>query len=176
MQCARVVAVAGALVLSTSMAAPAETPELVEGSRVRVKVSTENRRVVGKLLGLDDRSLNLQVEDEEAPRVFPREHIADLDISAGRRSLGRRALYGTMIGAVAGAAVVYGSSDPDDDLIFTREEGAGIGALIFGAAGALVGMLVIPAERWRNVPLDSIQVSFRPVQGRGAGVFLTVGF
>jgi hypothetical protein len=42
--------------------------------------------------------------------------------------------------------------------------------------GALIGLAIPPGERWRDVPLDSVEVSLRPVPGRGAGVFVTVAF
>jgi hypothetical protein len=140
-----------------------------------VKVSTEKKRLVGKLLALDDKNLTLQVEDEMARRILSRERITGLDISAGRRSLGRRALYGAGIGAVAGAVAVYAGPEEEHHLL-TEAEGVGMLAVLFGGTGALVGMVAIPGERWEDVPLDSVQISFRPVPGRGAGVFVTVSF
>lgn len=54
--------------------------------------------------------------------------------------------------------------------------GAGVAVALGAIIGALVGLAIPPGERWKDVPLDKVRVSVRVVPGRGAGVFLTVGF
>ena len=170
--CRRVVVVFGVLALATSGALAGDAPQVGPGSRVRVKVSTEKTRLVGTVLALDDNRLNLRIEDEAAPRVFAREEIVDLDVSAGRRSVGKRALLGAGFGAGTGALMGFAATgDSEDGWAF-----AAAGAVYIGAAGALIGMLAIPGEKWRDVPLENVRLSLYLVPGRGVGLSLTVDF
>jgi hypothetical protein len=166
--------VLGISLLMTATAVAEEAPTLAPGARVRVTVTTQEKRVVGQLVSLDEKSLSVRLKDEDAPRVYPRTEIESLDISAGRGSRGRGALYGALIGALGGAVAL--AADNSDDSLFTDGEAAAIGALFFAPIGAVVGLAVPPRERWKDVPLEGVRLTVRPVPGRGAGVFVTVSF
>jgi hypothetical protein len=174
-------ALAGVFAFSARVGVAEETPQLAAGSRVRVEASTEEGRLVGSLLALDDRNLNLQVEDEMGPRIFPREDVTALAVSGGRHSRGRKALIVGGVCAAVGAIIgVATASEPDPDNMFdvswSKAQGVRGGALFLGSIGALIGLALPPGERWEDVPLDTVRLSVRPVPGRGAGVFLSVGF
>jgi len=179
MQYSRVaIALAGALALVTAVSAAEDTPQLEPGARVRVESATAQERVVGQLLGLNEKSLNLQVEDEEEPRLLLREDITALAVSGGRRSRGRGALIGAGTGIALGALIGLAAGDDPEDVwigFSAGEKALGAGVLL-GSIGALIGLAVSPGERWENVPLDDVRVSLGPVPGRGVGVFVTVAF
>lgn len=175
MQYARaLVAFAVVLTPSATVGAAEDAQQLSPGDRVRVEVSTAEERLVGRLLVLDDKHLDLQVEGEDEPRIFAREDITALAISGRRRSRG----WGALIGAGAGVALSLALSldewrDADD---YPGWTGFAIRANLLVPIGAVIGLVASPGERWEDVPLDSVRVCIHPVRGRGAGVFLTVGF
>ena len=168
------VALAGVLALVTAVNAAEDTPQLEPGTRVRVESATAQERLVGRLLGLDEESLNLQVEDEEEPRLLPREDITALAVSRGRRSRGWGALIGAGIGIAFGAAMGLGAWKDADDYPGWME--SAMRAFFLAPIGALFGLAMPPGERWEDMPLDNVRLSVGPVPGRGASVFLTVGF
>jgi hypothetical protein len=178
MQCGRLGALVVGCILLTTSATADETPPLAAGTRVRVQMSNERQRLVGRVFALDNDSLTLQVEKEEAPRVLPRAQVSALAVSAGRRSRGRLALLGAGVGVVVGAVIGFaGGDDPNvDEGGLTAGENAVEGAGIFGAIGALIGLAVPPGERWKEVPLDRVRVSLLPIRGRGIGVSVVVPF
>jgi hypothetical protein len=174
----RLVGLVGAFLLLVTLATADEAPPLGAGTRVRVKVSNGQGRLVGGLLALDNERLTLQMVTEKAPRVFPRADVTALAVSAGRRSRGRGALLGAGVGAVVGAVIGFaGGDDPDvNEGGLTASENAVEGAGIFGAMGALIGLALPPGERWKEVPLDRVRVSLLPVRGRGVRVSVVVPF
>jgi len=178
MQYARTVAFVGVLFFVTAVGMAENSPQLTPGSRVRVKVSAEQEQLVGKLLTLDDKNLSLRVEDEMEPRILPREQITGLAVSTGRRSRGRGALIGGGIGAAVGAAIGIATADESSGFgpSWSSGEGALVGAVLIGSIGALIGLAIPPGERWKDMPLNGVRLTLRPVPGRGAGVFLSVAF
>lgn len=175
MQRARaVIGFAGVFTLCVTVAPAEDAPQPVAGSRVRVEVSTAEERLVGRLLALDDKHLNLQVEDEKEPRIFSREDITALAVSGGRRSRGRGALIGAGVAVALGAVIGVASWHDADD--YSPNMLAMFLAYVAAPIGALIGLAIPPGERWKDVPLDTVQVSVRAVPGRGGGVFVAVGF
>lgn len=79
--------------------------------------------------------------------------------SRGRSTL-RGAGIGLLVGAATGAALGYFGTEEDDSgwEILSREEVAGIGAVIVGGTGALVGGVIgytTSGSRWQDVPLTT---------------------
>jgi len=181
-------AIAVVFVLSAVPAAAAEdpSPELREGSRVRVTRSALRddplpERFVGAVVRLEETDLVVQL-DGEAVRI-PLDSIATLELRTGRK---RRTLLGAVVGAGAGLAfgtwLVASLCDADSDC-----DKAVTGVAIVTGIGALLGAAVGTAfhsDQWRPVPLNqpAVTLDLRPFQLRmqthraGVGANLSVSF
>ncbi len=81
---------------------------------------------------------------------------------SARKGAGNGFLIGGAIGFVLGLA---SGDDPPGWFSFTAGEKAAIGAVAFGFIGAVIGSIAgaaSPGDRWEEVPLDRLRVSFRP--------------
>ena len=178
MRYALTVAFIGILSLAAAVALANDAVQLASGARVRVTVRTGDSQQVGTVLALDDKNLTLQVPGQADTTVLRRNDITNVAVSAGRRSRGKNALIGTAMGAGVGALLGFANgSDPRSAFIrLTAGEKALILAVVLAPVGALIGAVVRPAERWRELPPDRIRLSLVPVSGRGAAVSLAFVF
>ncbi len=109
-------------------------------------------------------------------------NVTRLEVHRGRKSHAR---MGAVVGAIAlggfGAAFqpLSGSHEGDcsrsDTICLGRGASAAIGAAVGGLFGAVVGAL-IKTERWEEVPLDRLRVSFGPQRDGRFGLGLSVRF
>ncbi len=87
---------------------------------------------------------------------------------------------GLLAGAFSGAFIGLASGDdPPGFLSFTAEEKAALGAFVFGGLGGVIGLIAgtaSPGERWEEVPLDQLRVSFGPQRDGPFGLGLLVRF
>jgi len=158
----------------------AQTVHPAPGERVRVQVGGESfariftfKEMIGDTLVLED--LN---EASPASIRVPVRSISRLQVSAGHRPNGARALRGAAWGfgggALVGATIGLASGDDEGTFFaFSAEEKAVIGGVTFGAMGVVVGTLIGLAsnpEQWRTVPLQNITIT--PTTGGN----LVVGF
>ncbi len=140
----------------------------------KVRVTTEEERVVGYLTAIEGDQLTL-----DASLVLPIASVTRLEVNRGQKSMaGRGALIGAGAGAVAGGvtglAVCAASScgfEADLTGVVVVVLGAG-GALLGAGIGALIGSGT-KVDRWETVPLDRISVSLRP---RGGGLEVSATF
>ncbi len=166
----RYVALAAFITCTSSIAAFAQVNHMVNAGD-RVRVSSASASGVFTVTAVEPGLLVVGRADSEGEYRVPQESIRKLSVSAGERSTGRGALrgagFGLAIGGVGGAIAGFaeGSDPPCDtgfrfDVVFcetVRTSGAqkaGIGAVLFGAAGALVGGVfgaLRPGERWNHV-------------------------
>jgi hypothetical protein len=141
-----------AVLLAAAPVALAQGPDLVVGTRVRVTRTTTGRQI-GTYRGTDQSALSLQV-DTTTHRV-PRETIAKLEQSMGRKPNVATGIFGAILGAGVGGALgclankddygVYCGGQDDTKVI--------VGAVIGGLAGGAAGALLFKKEGWREVPL-----------------------
>ena len=178
MRYALMVAFVGVLSLAAAVALADNTVQIASGTRVRVTVPTGGGQLVGTVLTLDDKNLTLQVLGKPDTTVLLRQDITQVEVSAGRRSRGRGALNGAGIAAGFGGlmGLVSGNDDASSFIRLTAAEKALILAVVFAPIGALIGVAVRPAERWKELPKDRIRLSFVPVGERGVAVSLAFGF
>ncbi len=146
----------------------------------KVRVTTEEERVVGYWVSVGDNQLTLNSEARDSSLVLPLASLTKLEVSLGQMSstlVG--AGIGFLVGAAAGLATaaivcaIAGDCDPDDpyyDLVyaFFGVLGVGVGTL----TGAIIGS-TIKVDRWMDVPLDRIRVSLTP---RGGGLEVSAKF
>ncbi len=154
---------------------------VVVGSRVRLQApSILEGRIEGLVLDADDDVL-LVGSDHGPPLRVPRDAVARLEVSTGRRG---HALQGMAIGgAVAG--VMFALLDEEEycaeyvdpsDTCPGRAEMVGMGVVGGAAWGLLIGHLV-KGDRWSQVPLERVQVRLAPARTRGTwGMALSVGW
>jgi hypothetical protein len=182
----RILNVAGTLTLVVFVAGQlfaedAEQP--LVGARVRLTTGArqETQQLVGDLLGLDDHSLKLKVDEQSGPRdvLVPRATIVRLERSRARGTRGKGAGIGLLEGAVVGGVLGFaagGSCHGNEFLCFDRSATVpGLG-LFFGAVGAGIGALAGHGERWEDVPADRFRVAIGPVRGRGVTARLSFSF
>jgi hypothetical protein len=159
-------------------------PTLETGARVRVvAVAASSKPVIGTIVRVDERMMELRLADRKDLTFVPRAAIKKLEVSRGRRSRGRGALIGALIGGALGAIAVLAtpgqscepSSNPWSCIGgISKGEGAlALGGLGAGL-GALVGLVIPPAEKWTPVPMA--QVSVAPGRQRRIQVSLSLAF
>jgi hypothetical protein len=118
------------------------------------------RRFTGVVSSADGGTLWLRRANNTIVEV-PRMSLGRLEQADGRRSRGRNALWGLLIGAGVGAAIgAAGSSCTNTPggfggVCFGAADSAALGALFFGGIGAAVGVAVPGRERWKEVPLNA---------------------
>ena len=170
-----------------------DSPQVKPGDRVRVRLGVHKR--VGNFVAWNGDSLAVTSDAEPDGLWFPVMSISRLEVSRGRK---RNTLKGSWLGLVLGAsagglvgALTYEAPPPeppcvglecllpDIDVDPGRGRrgfiGAGIGAGIGAAIGALVGS-ALKTERWQEVPLDQLRVSFVPQRGGRFRIGLSVAF
>jgi hypothetical protein len=142
---------------------------------------------VGTLSTLSPSSIVVRVEDGPTEIACPLDSVARLDVSTGqRRRTGRVALIGLGIGAVVGAIVAVAQGDD-----FGFQSGRCIancpsagqravgGAFLLGIPGLVIGTVtvaLIKTDRWEEVPLDRLRVSFAPKRDGRFALGLTYRF
>ncbi len=150
------------------------------GDRVRVTAANLNiREFEGRLRRLHNDSVVVRPEYGGAPPVvIPLSSLTRLEI----RRRESRADAGGAYGALAGAAIGVGSAASLCSSI-DCEESTGVLYLIFGGGGALAGLVIgsivgaqITTERWEEIPLDRLRVSFAPQRDGRFGLELSVRF
>jgi hypothetical protein len=173
---------AGALALLAALPASGGRAQSVTGLEpgARVRVAAEAvapKRMVGTLVRLDADSMQLRLSDVDELARVPREAITKVEISRGRRSRGRGALYGALAGLAVGAGAVLATprcEEPDCWEIFSKGEGAALVGGLGAGLGALVGLAIPPGEKWESVPIA--QISVVPGRRGYVGVSLSFGF
>jgi hypothetical protein len=149
------------LLVLPQVAAAQDYPDLTKGDLIRV-VPLSGEIQVGTFQLASPEGLTLKPE-RYPPRTFSHEEIHTVQVPDGKDRL-TTALIGATIGVVAGAlfgGLDYCGDDCDDpdsvdggeQLLATTGAALGVvrGALVFGVAGAALGGLVFPNDRWRDV-------------------------
>jgi len=156
---------------------------LAAGVRVRLTAPAVSRsKPVGWIDSVSADGMSLRVDGRPAAIVVSRSVLTKLEVSEGKRSVGKRALRGLGIGAAAEAIVGTmqipftcphnGGSHCDDDIPdwFYPASSAVLGA----ALGALIGAVSGSPERWKEVPVNHPQVSVAPTRGGGVAVRVAI--
>jgi hypothetical protein len=159
------------LLAATSLAASNGTP---------VAATDEIHQLIGTLVTADADALTLRLDGTGRVLRVPRLAIRTSEVGIGKRSAAKT---GAIVGAAAGAVLLYATANPcaesEVDCPLDSHPGerlgaAALGALTYGLAGAAIGSC-FKAERWIPVPLDGVRVSLRSTW-RGVGLFVSVRF
>ena len=167
------------LVVPLSFLTAQNPPPLEPGARVRVthcgplavysgRKRTDCRTTQGNLVAMTSDSVVLNAGASNERLSVPRDLMTRLRVTSGQRGrAGRGALIGTLVGVGAGAGFGIASCAMLETGCYEPPTGAvALGTGIFGGiAGVLVGATVgafIKTDRWEEVPLDRLRVSFAP--------------
>ena len=164
-----------------------EPPPVKVGDRVRVTVPDMGvRNRDGTLQLLDADSLVMRPNGGPSRLVIPLASLTRFEVHRGEKSqTGKGAGIGFAIGAVGG--IVFGVA-ASEGLKGSRtgicDEGCipaavAVGVVGFGGVGALLGALVgssFKTDRWEEISLDQIRVSFVPQRDGRFAFGLSVRF
>lgn len=168
----------GTLLVVASAAAD-DRKDVAIGTLCRITApSVSESPLVGTLAETSDRGLIL-VGPEIGKRTIPFDAVTKLEWSAGRRSrMGayawRGALLGLLVGGIGGAT---SGGECEGSEGSCAAMGAMIGAVGWGATGALVGGFV-KSYGWKEARLPHADVSVAPIIGPGsrAGIALALSW
>ena len=144
-----------------------ELPPLKPGDRIRVAAPTLSPGpLVGTVVAFEADSLMVQRGTDTWRLSLA--SLTRLEMSQGRRS---HAGLGAGIGLLVGAGVRAVIGSGCHAVVVPVSSGVGciaVGAAVIGGAGALVGAVtgaLVRTERWAEVPLDRLRVSFTSDRG-----------
>ena len=126
-----------------------------------VTLPRPRHRIVGRIDRIDGQTFTVARSYGPAVTV-PRAGVARLERPNGMPSRKRFAKMGLLIGALGGGVVGYVVGGQQDSCIGCAPPSlvSIMFGILGGGAGALVGALVPPAQRWRTVPLSSLAGMF----------------
>lgn len=165
--------------------------ETLVGQRLRLTTNGEGsagkvERIVGTLVSTDETGLTLATASSgSGTRTLKVSHAAVTRAEMSTRKSRKRswALIGAATGAVIGGVLGYAGTEScsrnDFLCILPRENRAQYtvgSALIVGAAGAGLGALIAPGEKWQDAGTQRLRLSLAATPDRGARVAITLGF
>ena len=161
-----------------------QPPPVKPGDRVRIGVCTPvcGTRVTGSVLELRSDALLVKSERSGDTLQVALASLGMVEVSRGQKSrVGKGALIGVLVGVGLGAGVGFavGKGLEDDNVCDCHPAGMAVGGLGVGALGALIGAGVGAAtksDRWEEVPLDQLRVSFVPQRDGRFGLGLSLRF
>jgi hypothetical protein len=162
-----------------------------EGPRVRLAVpSVSGERLIGTVVSLDEATLTLQRQGAEGTLLVPLHAITTLEVSRHRSRKGKGAAIGALVGL--GSAVAIGLAAGDDctgsahgddllsrldrSLCFGVAETTLLSAILTVPAGALLGLVTAPGEKWEASIPDRLRIAVAPVRGGGVRAAVSVRF
>ena len=169
-------ALTASLFVPPSILSAQQPPPLEPGARVRVTAPD---------CGIDEQAGTLQPSRGDTLVLADgtrclRSNVARFEVSQGRKSnVGKGIGYGALVGGVVGSIVAASDQASCTSWCVTEGSVAFIGAIIFAVPGAFVGGIVgafVKTERWEEVPLDRLRVSFAPQRDGRFVLMMSVGF
>ncbi len=159
----------------------AQSPaSLSPGSRVRLLASGMSPRpLIGTILRGDETTVEIQGAEQKDPVVVRRDAITRLEVSLGRRSRGRGAGIGALVGFGIGVIPALMPEHKEECgpnaglfcglVIITRTQVGLVFGGIGAGVGALIGAAVPPGEKWKAVS-SGLRVSVGGARTRDLGV------
>ena len=186
MNVARIATVLIVSVLTTpiSLLAQRDTLVLEPGMRIRVRAPTiEPDKFVATVTGVHGDTLELYAEVgrgdvERSMLEVPLSAVTRLGVSQGKHpNLGKGALTGGLVGAAIGLAVGISATGEEAGIYElgaseVLQLTAGLGAI--GAGVGMIFAVLLPGERWEEIPLDKIRIEPSPVATDGVSVSLSL--
>lgn len=158
---------AATLAQAQPAAAPAASPSVTRlsiaavellpvGSRTRIQLASAVEPVVGVLRALDAAKVTLEVAGGGLVQTALVD-VQSIEVwTARRRKIGKRALFGALIGSAGLAALGSASGDDSEERVYGVAYGLVFGAVGGATVGALSGVFVNTGG-WTTVPLPTVQ-------------------
>jgi hypothetical protein len=162
----RILLVVLAVLIATPDFARAQDASVADGARIRVRSSASSSWITGNYLGSKDDRIRIQ-PSSGMPQLVSMSSIANLEVSSGKQAnIGKGALYGLGVGAIAGLVAIMVDDQGEDasgDYIGNDLDVMVVPAfaLLGAGAGALVGAFWT-TERWVSVPKTSLSIGPMP--------------
>ncbi len=161
----------------SAASATAEGPAPAVSAGARVRLTSEGRRLTGRLASIDDTTIRLLNDDGTLSAVLERSRVSRVEVSWGKR---RRVLKGMLIGASAGLAsmAALGPTVCDQQL-FCEPPSAAHSALVGAVAGAGWGALIghfVKGDAWTDTSADDLRVRVGLTPDGGVRGSLSYGF
>ncbi len=149
------------------------------GDRVRVTAPDLGiRKQAGRFEALRADTMVVAVAD--STMTFPVAFVTRLEVSRGQKSrAGQGAGIGLVGGGLLGFLISSGTCSGESFLIRTREACIRVSTVGGAVVGTFLGLAVgavIMTDRWQEVPLDRVRVSFGPQRDGRLGVGASVRF
>ncbi len=149
------------------------------GDRVRVTAPDLGiRKQAGRFAALRADAMVVAVAD--STMTFPVASMTRLEVSRGQTSrMGPGAGIGLLGGGLLGYLISSGSCSGERFLIRTQETCIRVSTVGGAVVGTFLGLAVgavIMTDRWQEVPLDRVRVSFGPLRDGRLGVGASVRF
>ena len=154
---------------------PQEPLPFQPGSRVRLSTQGDGvRHLVGTFSGYEGGNVGIKPDQKQSSVWVPLTSVTSFKRSSGLKSnTGKGALIGLLAGGAVGAVVGASAYEECQEVGFmacfmspkSAGETAAIGGLAGGLLGAGIGAIVgalNKTDRWEEVPLDRLRVSFAP--------------
>jgi hypothetical protein len=156
---------------------------------VRVSASSDGiRHLVGTLSGYDGENAAIKADKEQKSMWVSLTSVTRIQQGYGREpNIVEGVIVGLLVGGIGGAVVgsaTYEECVPEGwfDCMFTLDSegqaaalGGLVGVLLGAGLGAITGAF-IKTERWEEVPLDRLRVSFAPKRDGRFALGMTVSF
>ena len=178
-------ALTASLVIPLSTLAAQVLLPIEPGARVRVSALSDGiQNIVGAFSGYDGGNIAIKPDDEQNSLWIPLASVRTLHQVVGRKSnTVKGAWIGGLVAGTIGAVVGFAVSSLEDEQgVIDIGPGTaavmcgGIGALLVGApVGGFIGAFTI-TDRWEEVPLDRLRVSFAPQRDGRFALGLSVSF
>lgn len=162
---------------------------VIEGSQGAGRIG--GKQITGRMLDLSDAAITIETSPDRPPVVLSRKDVAGLEVSLRRSRRKKGALIGLAVGAAIGTVIMAADNGHDscppldqDFLGVCRSlqeamQAPGVyvaGALFSSAAGAGIGALIAPGEKWERVTRDRLRVAVAPTRGGGVRFGMSLAF
>jgi hypothetical protein len=179
-----------AVLAADRLSAAEDAKAVVPGSRVRI--TTAQGRLVGRLVALQGETIVLE-RGKGGMRDIRRADVLGLEVSQGPGRKLRGAAIGLLVGL--GAAVAVGVAGGEDcsteadpspglpgfgasgpSLCFDHTDVGLMAGILAVPAGALLGAVIAPGEKWRPAGVAGLSVQAGASRAGGFGVQVAVAF
>ncbi len=172
------------MVFSAENALADNFPFLACGTRVRATVkeipsgeADYTKHITGTVVRQDKTTITLNTGKSNDPLVIPQDNIELLEKSVQTSNRGQSTALGLGVGVAVGVLAGFASGNDSGGIVsFSAEEKAGMGAITFGLAGALIGAIAGSGEKWEEVSRSPIQLGLFGGARKETGIFFSARF
>ncbi|MFC1639855.1 hypothetical protein ACFL3B_03715 [Gemmatimonadota bacterium] len=146
----------------------AQRPQIRPGQRISIRSSvTRPDRIEGIYVGTSGDTLYARTLGRGRSVAIPLESVTRIERWARQSNVVSGALYGALVGGGVGFVAVASLSGTIVEPSAGQSVGIAVLFVAIGAVpGAIAGALIKSGDRWEEIPLDRLRVSFVPQRDR----------